>query len=244
MAQEKKLYDFKCVQCNSEKLFFHKYIRCQIPVIKNDKGFLEYLEPEFIEDDRFGVEFRYACENGHSVVNDEGGEAETEQEMIWHLQQSFETRKEMYKSALGLRSRYDSYPYEEENSTPHIVPIKGTATFKNGELHPFQCRECGSGELAYIKYVKCITPVIVNQDGTLEYLQSQFDEEDYISVGYGFACGNGHIITRYDSELRYEDDIISFLIMTHKEREKELQDYIEQGYEKRSGCEDDQDEAD
>lgn len=220
----KKQLEFECVKCGSKKLVLERYIRCQIPVMPGDKGILEYLPSVYHEDDQFVIGCSYACENGHEVMDDEGQEIETEQRMIWHLQQSIRRRKEMYENLIRLMPHKGHHEQEEQDYTPTPVPNKGTATFNHEELHPFECRECNSGELAYQKYVKCITPVVVHHDGTLEYLQSEFDEDDYIPDGYGYSCGNGHMITSYGHELQCEGDIIGHLQMTQKEREDEWQD--------------------
>jgi hypothetical protein len=52
----------------------------------------------------------------------------------------------------------------------------------------FQCKECGSGELAFNSYVKCIIPVIIREEGRIEYLEAVVDSDDYIqNTGY-YCC--------------------------------------------------------
>ncbi len=52
----------------------------------------------------------------------------------------------------------------------------------------FECQECGSNQLAYQNYVKCITPVELKEDGFMEYGLSQFDESDFMCSDNDFIC--------------------------------------------------------
>lgn len=227
MAKQKSIHPFKCVQCGSDKLVFHKHVRCQMPVEVGTNGRLEYGLTEYYEDDWFVIGNYFGCENGHRVVDDEGAEAETEEQMLWHLEQTFERRKEMYDNYLSLIP-HDEYREDEERCEPCSAPKQGLTTFQEAEFHPFTCEECGSSNLAYSKYVKCVKSVIVYPNGTFDYLPSQFDEADYAGACYGYCCENGHMIIRFDSEIRDEEALISYLRLTPEERKKEYEDYVEQ----------------
>lgn len=52
----------------------------------------------------------------------------------------------------------------------------------------FKCKKCGSGELSFTSYVKCLIPVVIKEDGSIEYLESVVDSDDCIqNTGY-FCC--------------------------------------------------------
>jgi len=50
------------------------------------------------------------------------------------------------------------------------------------------CQYCGSDQLSYKKFVECITPIEQREDGTLEYLTSSINEDEYLATRYGFIC--------------------------------------------------------
>ena len=52
----------------------------------------------------------------------------------------------------------------------------------------FECRECGSNHLGYQKYVKCITPVSLQDNSQMEYGLSEIDEDDYLWTDNCFVC--------------------------------------------------------
>ena len=54
----------------------------------------------------------------------------------------------------------------------------------------FKCSKCGSDKLSYKKFVKCLSPVVRKNDGTYEYLPSEYDEDDYLPVDCGFVCAD------------------------------------------------------
>jgi len=93
----------------------------------------------------------------------------------------------------------------------------------------FVCRECSGNELGYQKYVKCITPVTIQEDGQMEYKSSIFDEDDYLAVSNGFCCkGCGHLLEHCGFRMETEKDIFNYFTMDPELREQEQQEYDEQ----------------
>ena len=77
----------------------------------------------------------------------------------------------------------------------------------------FECRECGSHGLGYQKYVKCLTPVAMTDNGQMEYGQSVFDEDDYLCADSGYICLNcetfvEHCGYRFETEKDLNNPII------------------------------------
>jgi len=97
------------------------------------------------------------------------------------------------------------------------------------EVVKFKCRECGGEELGYQKYVKCITPVSLQENNNIEYGQSKFDEDDYLISQNGFICMDcesdvehcGYII-------QLEKELLDYLTMDPVLRDKEQAEYDEQ----------------
>ena len=93
----------------------------------------------------------------------------------------------------------------------------------------FVCSNCGSNKLGYKKYVKCITPVSLQENGQFEYSQSNIDEDDYIWADNGFICLDcesfvEHCGCRFETEKEFCD----YLTMDPELREKQQNDYDEQ----------------
>ena len=91
----------------------------------------------------------------------------------------------------------------------------------------FECRECGSHELGYQKYVKCLTPVSINDNGQMEYGLSEIDEDDYLCADNCFICMNCKgTIEHGGYRFEIEKDLLNYLTMDPDVRENEQQDYI------------------
>ncbi|MFH1615756.1 MAG: hypothetical protein ABIG61_11835, partial [Planctomycetota bacterium] len=85
----------------------------------------------------------------------------------------------------------------------------------------FQCSECGSKNLGYKKFVKCITPVSLQENGQLEYKLSEIDEDDYLATSNGFVCMDcGSFIEHRGCKMETEQELLSYLTMNPKVREK------------------------
>lgn len=76
----------------------------------------------------------------------------------------------------------------------------------------FVCKECGSGELAFHAYVKCLIPVVLKEDRSLEYLESVVDSDDYIqNTGY-FCCFHcGSHVGDHTNHLQTEQELLEYL---------------------------------
>lgn len=92
----------------------------------------------------------------------------------------------------------------------------------------FTCRKCGSHELGYHKYVKCITPVSIQETGQMEYGPSNCDEDDYICADNCFICQNCKaFVSHCGWKMETEKELIDYLNMDPKVREKEEKEHGE-----------------
>lgn len=77
----------------------------------------------------------------------------------------------------------------------------------------FKCKKCGSEELAYRSYAKCLIPVVIREDGSIEYLKPVVDCDDYIhNTGHYCCSGCGSPAGNY---LRSEQELLEYL-SSHK----------------------------
>ena len=111
------------------------------------------------------------------------------------------------------------------------------------KFYPFSCQQCDSKKMYYKKFVKSMTPIILREDGTLEYLVPEHDEDDYVPVDVGLCCENGHMATMYYGyDFTTDKDIVHYLNLTPEERQKERDAYEEHqfdNYEADDECEGD-----
>lgn len=92
----------------------------------------------------------------------------------------------------------------------------------------FTCSECGSDQLAYQKYVKCSTPVVLHENGNIEYGQSKFDEDDYLCADNHFICMDcGASVEHCGWRFETEKQLIDYLTMDPDVRNKEETEYSE-----------------
>ena len=92
----------------------------------------------------------------------------------------------------------------------------------------FECRKCGSHELGHQKYVKCVMPVSVKEDGLMEYGPSEIDEDDYLAPLSGFACKScGRLIEHSGVRLETEKQLIDYLAMEPFSRQRQQQQHQE-----------------
>ncbi len=92
----------------------------------------------------------------------------------------------------------------------------------------FECRECGAHELSYQKYVKCITPVSLQENGHVEYNQSIFDEDDYLATLNGFVCRScGSLVEHCGVRMETEKQLVDYLTMDPQVREQQQSEYDE-----------------
>jgi hypothetical protein len=88
--------------------------------------------------------------------------------------------------------------------------MKNSNNFKNIRSkmpNKFICEKCGSEELAFGSYAKCLIPVVV-REGIFEYLEAVVNSDDYIqSTGY-FCCSECGPIGNH---LQTEQDLLKYL---------------------------------
>ncbi len=79
-------------------------------------------------------------------------------------------------------------------------------------MRQFVCSKCGSTELAYSKYVKHTTPVIL-KNGVFHYGSSTtFDTKLYCRCDYGFCCNQcGTMLWHCGDNMCTETDLINYL---------------------------------
>ena len=92
----------------------------------------------------------------------------------------------------------------------------------------FECRQCGGNELGYLKYVKCTTPVLLKENGHVEYNQAIINEDDYLATLNGFACKTcGSLIEHCGVRLETEKQLIDYLTMEPFDRQHQQQEHEE-----------------
>lgn len=76
----------------------------------------------------------------------------------------------------------------------------------------FECKECGAGELVFSSYAKCLIPVVINEDGSLEYLEPVVNSDDYIQNTDYFCCGQcGSQLGNSTTYLHTEQELLKHL---------------------------------
>ncbi len=76
----------------------------------------------------------------------------------------------------------------------------------------FECKECGSEDLAISRYAKCLIPVVIKADGTCEYLEAVVDSDDCIDGEDYFCCFNCETpVGDYDNPLQTEEELLDYL---------------------------------
>lgn len=92
----------------------------------------------------------------------------------------------------------------------------------------FKCRECGSSELGYQKYVKCLTPVSIKDNGPMEYGLSEIDEDDSLSAEHGFVCMNCKCrVEHCGFQFETEQQLFYYLEIGPEDRARQHQDYLD-----------------
>lgn len=90
----------------------------------------------------------------------------------------------------------------------------------------FECRECGSTKLGYNKYVKCITPVTIKDDGQIEYGLSDIDEDEYLCVDNAFVCMDcKHVVKHCGVCFETESELLDYLKMNPRVRQQQQEEY-------------------
>ena len=76
----------------------------------------------------------------------------------------------------------------------------------------YECKECGSEDLAISRYAKCLIPVVIKADGTCEYLEPVVDSDDYIDGEDYFCCFDceSHV-GDYRDPLETEEELLDYL---------------------------------
>lgn len=92
----------------------------------------------------------------------------------------------------------------------------------------FECCKCHCNELAYKKYVECITHVKLQESGDTEYGMSKYDEDDYLCADNGYICMNCEAFVEHcGCRFEIEKDLLDYLTMDPAVRTLEQQEYEE-----------------
>ena len=76
----------------------------------------------------------------------------------------------------------------------------------------FKCKECGSGGLAFSRYAKCLIPVVITNDGQLEFLEAVVNSDDYIDDEDYFCCFEcGSRVGDHTDHLQTEQELLDYL---------------------------------
>lgn len=90
----------------------------------------------------------------------------------------------------------------------------------------FTCRFCGSHHMGYQKYVLCINPAFLQEDGTIIKEDPQFDEEDYLSTCNGYICLDCmRLIEHCGCRIETDAELETYLSLDPQEREKQQKEY-------------------
>jgi hypothetical protein len=87
--------------------------------------------------------------------------------------------------------------------------------FKNIRLkmsNKFICKECGCEELVFTIYAKCLIPVLIREDGNLEYLEPIVNSDDYMDNTDYFCCYDcGSHVGDSTNCLHTEQELLKYL---------------------------------
>ena len=76
----------------------------------------------------------------------------------------------------------------------------------------FECKKCGSEDMAIIRYAKCFIPIVIKDDGNCEYLEALVDSDDYIDGEDYFCCINcQNPVGKYGASVRTEKELLEFI---------------------------------
>ena len=79
-------------------------------------------------------------------------------------------------------------------------------------LNNFNCRRCGKHNLAYEKYVKCVEPVNIKNDGHIEYAAAIIDQDNALGAEFGYVCADcGHLVYHCGRRIETEKELIDYL---------------------------------
>ena len=82
-------------------------------------------------------------------------------------------------------------------------------------MEKFTCLSCGSSELSFIKWVKCVEKVVIHPDARIEYDDQQIDDTEMLGAEYRYVCACcGKPPLLYGHYVENEDELIEYLNMT------------------------------
>ena len=99
-------------------------------------------------------------------------------------------------------------------------------------MSKFNCKKCKSDKLAYEKFVRCKTPIEINEDGAIVYHDSEIDEDDTIATGDRFCCAKcGHAVLFKADYVKTEDGLKYMLSLSYEERQMIDDEYLAMEFE-------------
>ena len=92
----------------------------------------------------------------------------------------------------------------------------------------FTCQECGAHEIGYENFVKCTSPVWLQENNNVEYGQSVMDDKEPFFSRDCFICLNCKASIEYRGlKIETEKQLIDYLSMDPDVREEEEKKYAE-----------------
>lgn len=81
-----------------------------------------------------------------------------------------------------------------------------------------KCKYCGSENLAYHLYAKCIIPILKQNNGILELLEPEVGIDDYIDGTDYYCCWDcGRPIQHNNKPIRIEKELLEYMNRTEIE---------------------------
>lgn len=95
-------------------------------------------------------------------------------------------------------------------------------------VNNFKCRDCGSTNLGYQKWVEAVMPVQIHEDGHIEYHQAVIDEDNDLGGVCGFICMDcKDELSFCGCRIQTEEELISYLTLDPADREEQEKEYQE-----------------
>lgn len=92
-------------------------------------------------------------------------------------------------------------------------------------MYNYTCQHCGSMDLGYQKYVRCLIPVSL-EGRDIEYGLSIVDEDKFLSILFGFTClACGRLVEHCGHVFETENDFIDYLSTPHEQLAEERRLY-------------------
>lgn len=92
-------------------------------------------------------------------------------------------------------------------------------------MSKFKCQNCGSDQLGYKKYVKCIMPALFHPNGNMEYGMYIVHEDDCLCIDNYYICLScGECVEDKGIPIETENELIAYFSQDteHLQQEQEV----------------------